>query len=917
MSITNDLKELLNDLCMTTIMLDATSINEEADSIKKSVSTIRKLTEGDSTLIAIHSLLDELDEAFEEKDFQRVLSLLQENSSSFQQLIDGKTNVFELVKPRGAHVVEVSPEADPELLIEFIEKHNSLLDELEGVVSEFRYLPLEKRDAKKTEEFKRYVKGYIHSIKGDAGSVGLFGIEKVCHFLEDLFTSSEITDLFDQIILTKEWLIKINNSVTHQEQWEESSEDFMTRLQLSLNTCILKTHTSTNENALLAENPHANLDLIAELMGSFDAPLSTDSSNAEDSEHPHANLDLIAELMGDTSSEVKKKETVNSKPLNTQSYGGHQSLSQIPETYSLEGDPELYAEFVVESNDHLGNMESAILDSNGEFSGPTIDLMFRAIHSIKGASAYFKLLEVTEASHLTENLMDECRTGKRVFDQGLSTLCLSYIDLARNQLNSCKEAISTGGKVTRNQQTLDYLAQLNAYQKGESFSSVVKKDVVTEAKVTSQSKASQPTNSANAPVSGDKLEIKNFVKVETARLDQLIDSIGEMCIYSSMLIEKSRRLLSDHPDILNTSHQVEKFAKELQNIGMSMRLIPIRGLFQKMSRLVWDTSKKIGKDIKFVMHGEDTELDRSIIDKLADPLMHMVRNSLDHGVESPSDRINSGKSPQGTVELSAYHAGGSIHIRIKDDGKGMDPDKLVQKAIEKGILAEGTKLPESEAFQLIFAAGFSTAAQVTDISGRGVGMDVVRRNIESMRGRIRIESKIGEGTIFTIELPLTLAIIDGIQVAVGTSTYILPTLSVVELLRPNPDLITRTLDKGETYQFRGRYLPVYRLYDLFNVTPRSELPEQALFVVVETNGEQYIVMVDDVLGSYSTVIKSLGEMFQEQKGLAGCCVLSTGDVALILDTRSTLDLARGSYSHLTRENRYQDCIQLTTAEVVH
>lgn len=941
MSITNDLKELLNDLCMTTIMLDAESVNTEADSIKKSVSAIRRLIESDSSLSSINPLLSELDKAFEVNDFEKVLELLKANSNSFQQLVDGKTNIFELVVPskNSQNVIEVSPEADPELLIEFIEKHNSLLEELDGVVSEFRFIPEEQRDEEKTDDFRRYVKGYIHSIKGDAGSVGLFGIERVCHHLEDLFTSFPIVQLLDQIIMTKEWLIQTNHSVAQQSDWVESSTSFINRLSGTPSPAVAADPAPIEENnPILAENPHANLDLIAELLGEMESPAPVNTaqpSNALpfDEENPHANLDLIAELMGEMSpspQSVKEKEPerVQATPpqsKQSQSYGGHQAHTQIPETYALEGDPELYAEFAVESNDHLGQMESAILDTEGEFPSATIDLMFRAIHSIKGASAYFKLLEVTEASHLTENLMDECRTGKRIFDQGLSTLCLSYIDLARSQLNSCKEAISTGGKVTRSQQTLDYLAQLNAYQHGDTPPNKPQ-EVTTNTSVSQPIRnhiphapaPSQTTGQSTAQAaSGEKLEIKNFVKVETARLDQLIDSIGEMCIYSSMLIEKSRRLLADHPDILNTTHQVEKFSKELQNIGMSMRLIPIRGLFQKMSRLVWDTSKKIGKDIKFIMHGEDTELDRSIIDKLADPLMHMVRNSLDHGVEPPADRVASGKSSQGTVELSAYHAGGSIHIRIKDDGRGMDPEKLTKKAIEKGILAEGTRLPDSEAFQLIFAAGFSTAAQVTDISGRGVGMDVVRRNIESMRGRIRIDSKVGQGTTFTIELPLTLAIIDGIQVAVGKTTYIIPTLSVVELLRPNRDLITRTLDKGETYQFRGKYLPIYRLYDLFRLTPRSELPEEALFVVVETNGEQFIIMVDDVLGSYSTVIKSLGEMFQDQKGLAGCCVLSTGDVALILDVRSTLDLARESYTHMSREQRYADCIKLTQDEVVH
>ncbi len=385
------------------------------------------------------------------------------------------------------------------------------------------------------------------------------------------------------------------------------------------------------------------------------------------------------------------------------------------------------------------------------------------------------------------------------------------------------------------------------------------------------------------------------MKIDTQRLDLLIDAIGEMCIYSSMLIQNTRTLFAGNELLIKTTHQVEKFSRDLQSIGMSMRLIPIRGLFQKMSRLIWDTSKKINKEVKFVMEGEDTELDRTIIEKLADPLMHMVRHAIDHGVETPDVRQSVGKPRAGNVSLSAYHAGGSIHIRLKDDGAGLDPDKLIRKAIEKGILPDGAKLPREEAFQLIFAPGFSTASVVTDISGRGVGMDVVRRNIESMRGRVHIDSTLGKGTTFTIELPLTLAIIDGIEARVGNDQFILPTLSIVEFTRPTADQITKTLDKGETYHFRGKYLPVYHLSKLFGVNSEYVNIENSTFVVVESSGEMAVIVVDEIIGSYSTVIKSLGETFEDVEGVAGCAIVSNGNISLILDIRSLLINARDKY----------------------
>lgn len=577
-------------------------------------------------------------------------------------------------------------------------------------------------------------------------------------------------------------------------------------------------------------------------------------------------MDLLAELMGETPLQTKPSEPQE-------------------DHYTLEGDAEIYSEFVAEATDHLSQMESAILDANGSYGSEVIDQIFRAIHSIKGTSAYFKYTEVTEISHITENLLDQCRAGKREFSQELCDLVLEYTDLVKTAIKSGSEAWKNGGKIKKNPNFALFIKKLEDFQAGKVSKAPVAKNV-EEPKVEEKK--------------SEKLDVKNFVKIDTERLDRLMDTIGEMGIYSSMLISKARSLLADHPDIINTSLQVEKFSKELQSIGMSMRLIPIRGLFQKMSGLVWDTSKKLGKEVKFIMHGEDTELDRSIIDTLADPLMHMVRNALDHGLKSPEERISAGKSPTGIVELSAYHSGGNIHIKIRDDGRGLDPNKLINKAKEKGILGKDETLSDSEAYQLIFAAGFSTASVVTDLSGRGVGMDVVRRNIESMRGRIMINSSLGKGTTFTIELPLTLAIIDGIQVGVGDQSYLIPTLSVVELLRAKDDQLTRTLDKGETFKFSDRYLPVFRLNELFGITPKYNTVEDSLFVIVETGGEQFVLMCDEILGSLSTVIKSLGDTFGPQRGLSGCCVMPDGSVSLILDMRSILHLAREQYTHRRR-----------------
>ncbi|MCB0340294.1 MAG: chemotaxis protein CheA, partial [Bdellovibrionales bacterium] len=317
-----------------------------------------------------------------------------------------------------------------------------------------------------------------------------------------------------------------------------------------------------------------------------------------------------------------------------------------------------------------------------------------------------------------------------------------------------------------------------------------------------------------------------------------------------------------------------------------------------MSRVVWDTGKKLKKDVRFEMSGEDTELDRSVIDKLADPLMHMVRNAVDHGVETPDVRTQKGKPTQGVVRLEAYHSGGSIYIEIKDDGKGLNPKKLIEKAREKGVLSEGQTVTDEEALQLIFAAGFSIAEVITDVSGRGVGMDVVRKNIESMRGRVTITSEEGKGSLFRIELPLTLAIMEGVEVRLGVEHFIIPTFSIVEFVRPNSASIVKALDCGETLAFRGTFLPIFRLSQIYGLPSSFSDPSEGVLVVVDHGGKLAAIMVDEVLGKLSAVIKSLGALFQGLKGVSGCAVLPSGGVGLILDVGSLIALARTqSISH--------------------
>ncbi|HSH17476.1 MAG TPA: chemotaxis protein CheA, partial [Verrucomicrobiae bacterium] len=317
------------------------------------------------------------------------------------------------------------------------------------------------------------------------------------------------------------------------------------------------------------------------------------------------------------------------------------------------------------------------------------------------------------------------------------------------------------------------------------------------------------------------------------KLDSLMDLVGELVIAQSQVCQEASLTTVENQRLTRKLAQLSRITKELQRNALALRMVPVRATFQKLIRLVRDVSDQQGKQVELLLAGEDTELDRTLVEEIADPLVHMIRNSIDHGIEPPEERVSAGKSPAGTIRLSACHRGGNIVIQVQDDGRGLNHEKLLARARERGLITGQDRLTEREAWALIFAAGFSTAESVTEISGRGVGMDVVRRNIEKLRGKIDLESTPGGGTTFTLSLPLTLAIIDALIVAIGEQRFILPTLSVREALRPTREMLATTPEQGEMVSVRGQLIPLLRLHEFYDVKPRTTDPTEALLVVVE------------------------------------------------------------------------------------
>lgn len=404
------------------------------------------------------------------------------------------------------------------------------------------------------------------------------------------------------------------------------------------------------------------------------------------------------------------------------------------------------------------------------------------------------------------------------------------------------------------------------------------------------SPAAGPAVASVAPASGGRKDTSIRVGVE--KVDQLINLVGELVITQAMLLQTAAGMQESAPErLLNGLTLLERNTRDLQEAVLSIRMMPISSVFSRFPRVVRDLSVKLGKQVELKMSGESTELDKGLVERIVDPLTHLIRNSLDHGIETPASRIAAGKAPAGTITLRASHQGGNIVIEVGDDGAGLPRDKILSKARERG-LPVSEQMTDQEVFQLIFEAGFSTAEQVTDVSGRGVGMDVVRRNIQQMGGRVEIESMLGVGTRMTVRLPLTLAILDGMSVAVGNQTYIVPLSCVVESFQPQAGDIRTVNNEARVIGVRGEFLPVLALSDLFKLTPCCDDPTQGIMVVIDADGNKAALVVDALLGQHQVVIKSLEANYRRVPGISGATIMGDGQVALILDAPAIAALAR-------------------------
>lgn len=547
---------------------------------------------------------------------------------------------------------------------------------------------------------------------------------------------------------------------------------------------------------------------------------------------------------------------------------------------------ELMGEFLEESSGLLERADETLMavEANGA-TDEHINELFRAFHSIKGVGGFIDLTQVCAVAHITETLLNYVREGRaplagqvldRVFDAtGVMRKLLVEVQRALEDQAALRDLSEVAPLVAREEALIAEI---------EAGTFVVGGEPEPGGASLSQDEAPQGSDRRTGEdATSKRAGLRETLKVDVGRVDSVVEMIGELIIVESMVVNAPE--LAELGSLRLRQHlaQLTKISRDLQDVAMRMRMVPVRSVFQRMSRLTRDLSRKTGKRVSMVIQGEDTEMDRSMVERIEEPLVHMVRNAVDHGVESPEARRAQGKPAEAVLTLAARHEGGNVVISLTDDGKGLNTTAILDRARSRGLVKAGETPPDETIWSLIFDPGFSTAEKVTEISGRGVGLDVVKRTIESLRGRIQIHSEAGKGTSFRLVLPLTLAIIDGMLVACGEERFIIPSLAIVESLQPTLGMVHAVADETELVDVRGDLLPLIRVGRRFAIPTAVDDPFSALLVIVESAGKRVALMVDDVVAQQQVVIKPIGAGIGQTDCFIGAAILSDGRVGLILN----------------------------------
>lgn len=587
---------------------------------------------------------------------------------------------------------------------------------------------------------------------------------------------------------------------------------------------------------------------------------------------------------------------------------------------------QFYQVFFDETREHLQEIEQLLIKLN--VGAPDLDQLnaiFRAAHSIKGGSATFGFNDITSVTHVLEGLLDKLRKKELILQPQMIDAFLRAADVLNIQLNGHIDGTpaeaTIANEVTnaliafskdmdllkadnnKNTQANDDFGFFETEEKKQAiddhfglFEPITSTQKVLPSNIPASNLDVTENQRVDRRASDRRLTERaiesSSMRVDVAKVDQLINLVGELVITEAMLVEG----LSNAPAALlealnNNLTQLQRNTRDLQEVIMSVRMMPISNLFTRFPRLVRDLASKLNKEVELVTIGEETELDKSLIEKIADPLTHLIRNSLDHGIESPELRKAAGKQAKGKVTLSAMHQGGSIMIEVIDDGAGLNQDLIIKKAKQNG-LSLPSKITDENLWDIICMPGFSTAQQITDVSGRGVGMDVVNRNISELSGQVSVKTVSGKGCKISIRLPLTLAILDGMTVALGDNLFVIPLNSIIETLQAQPENLKTVSGAGAMIKVRNEYLPVIIMHKTFNIATQITEIIDGILVIVEAYGKKAALLFDGLIGQQQVVIKSLEANFRKINGISGATILGDGTVALIIDAPTIIKIGQ-------------------------
>ena len=825
-------------------------------------------------------------------------------------------------------VNEIAPE-DIELMLEFVQESRDMIADLEPTIIE---LGQTAQDGEVDGDTINAIFRLFHSMKGSAGFLDLKQVARVAHSAEnllDIIRSGKARMEPDYIDLLCQSCDFSNAALEYVEQHynDEGVSVEAETMAAKLGQAVEKAKAGGGPAAPPAEAVDTPAENQPEKGILEDIPVAE--------ELPPVLEEVLAAPEPEPAVPAGQKAGAGSAPFSDE--------EDMPIT------KEMVDAFVQEGDELLQQLEEGLLqwEKNMDDQELVKDL-FRSVHSFKGNCGFFGFADLERLSHLMENILDAAKSGIDLSHTPAATELLDMVDVLRNgvvslsqsgngaidNLESCTvrlddllvqigKAEATDGdrphvgeilvqKGAATAVAVDVALQTQKKPVGEllvAMGETTTEQVVDAVQEQERIKEERARKKLAAPLKAPMKKAappaakggvnRQDIRVDLKKMDILINLIGEMVIAENMLIHNPDLEGLELENFTKAAQHMGKIIRDLQEMAMIIRMIPVSGLFRRMIRLVHDISIKAGKKVELKLIGEETELDKTVIETISDPLVHLLRNSMDHGLEPPEERLAAGKSEKGEIRLAASHEEGEIWIVVEDDGRGLNRERILEKARAKGLIAEDQTLSDREIYNLIFQAGFSTAQQITDISGRGVGMDVVKQNLDKIRGKVDVDSTPGKGSKITLRIPLTLAIIEGMLIRIGRIKCILPLLAIREIFKPDMNSMTYTPDGQEIVKVRDKFYPVVRIHEVLRNTPDSKALNEGILILIEYQGTGVCCFADEILGQQQTVIKALTSDFGNIHYFSGCTILGNGDVCLIFDIGALVEEGRNKKMPVT------------------